>query len=285
VSVLTIALVTVREVSRRRLVLALVLLSAVAIALTGWGFSRLPGVHNRDGTLLSSADVSVISSQLLIFVLFMFSAVLGLGAVMVAAQSVSAEVESGQALAVLARPIERAQVILGKWLGLGTLIVIYAAVATAIEFAVVRWATGYLPPHPVEASAFVAGEGLVLLTLTLFLSVRLSGITAGVIALMLFFITWIAGVAGAVGTVLSNGPIEATGTVSRLLLPSDGLWRGAIFNMEPATVVAVASGSREAAANPFTSVTPPAGAYLLWVVAWVAAVVVLTILAFRRREL
>ena len=284
-SVLTIALVTVREVSRRRLVLALVLLSAVAIALTGWGFSRLPGVHNRDGTLLSSADVSVISSQLLIFVLFMFSAVLGLGAVMVAAQSVSAEVESGQALAVLARPIERAQVILGKWLGLGTLIVIYAAVATAIEFAVVRWATGYLPPHPVEASAFVAGEGLVLLTLTLFLSVRLSGITAGVIALMLFFITWIAGVAGAVGTVLSNGPIEATGTVSRLLLPSDGLWRGAIFNMEPATVVAVASGSREAAANPFTSVTPPAGAYLLWAVAWVAAVVVLTILAFRRREL
>ena len=76
---------------------------------------------------------------------------------------------------------------------------------------------------------------------------------------MLFFITWIAGVAGAVGAVLNNGPIEATGTVSRLLLPSDGLWRGAIFNLEPATVVAVASGSREAAANPFTSVTAPAG--------------------------
>ncbi len=168
----------------------------------------------------------MISSQLLIFVLFMFSAVLGLGAVMVAAQSVSAEVESGQALAVLARPIERAQVILGKWLGLGTLIVVYAAAATAVEFAVVHWATGYLPPHPVQAAAFVAAEGLVLLTLTLCLSVRLSGITAGVIALMLFFITWIAGVAGAVGTVLNNGPIEATGTVSRLLLPSDGLWRG-----------------------------------------------------------
>lgn len=284
-SVLTIAMVTVREVSRRRLVLALVVLSVVAIALTGWGFSRLPGVHNRDGTLLTPADVTVISSQLLIFVLFMFSAVLGLGAVMVAAQSVSAEVESGQALAVLARPIERAQVILGKWLGLGTLIVVYAAAATAIEFAVVHWATGYLPPHPVEAAAFVAAEGLVLLTLTLCLSVRLSGITAGVIALMLFFITWIAGVAGAVGTVLNNGPIEATGTVSRLLLPSDGLWRGAIFNLEPATVVAVASGSREAAANPFTSVTAPTGPYLAWAAAWIVAVVALTIVAFRRREL
>jgi ABC-type transport system involved in multi-copper enzyme maturation permease subunit len=283
-SIVTIAMMTVREVSRRRLVLALVVLSGVAIALTGWGFSRLPGLHDR-GVPLTNAEVLAISSQLLIFVLFMFSAVLGLGAVMVAAQSVSAEVESGQALAVLARPIERAQVILGKWLGLGALIVVYAAVATTVEFLVVRWATGYLPPHPIEAAAFVAAEGLVLLTLTLCLSVRLSGITAGVIALMLFFITWIAGVAGAVGTVLNNGPIEATGTISRMLLPSDGLWRGAIFNLEPATVVAVASGSREAAANPFTSLTAPAGAYLAWAAAWVVAVVLLTILAFRRREL
>ncbi len=283
-SVVTIALMTVREVSRRRLVLALVVLSGAAIALTGWGFSRLPGLHDR-GVPLSPADVTLISSQLLIFVLFMFSAVLGLGAVMVAAQSVSAEVESGQALAVLARPIERFQVILGKWLGLGSLIVVYAAVATSVEFVVVHWATGYLPPNPAAAAAFVAAEGLVLLTLTLGLSVRLSGITAGVIALMLFFITWIAGVAGAVGTVLHNGPIEATGTISRMLLPSDGLWRGAIYNLEPATVVAAASGSREAAANPFTSLSAPTGAYLAWSLLWVAAVVALTILAFRRREL
>jgi ABC-type transport system involved in multi-copper enzyme maturation permease subunit len=283
--VLAIAMVTVREVSRRRLVLALVLLSAVAVAMTGWGFTRLPGIRDRDGIPVSPAELTLITSQLLIFVLFMFSAVLGLGAVMVAAQSVSGEVESGQALAVLARPVERAQVILGKWLGLGALIVVYAVMATAIEFLVVRWATGYLPPHPFAAAAFVAAEGLVLLTLTLLLSVRLSGITAGVIALMLFFITWIAGVAGAVGTVLNNGPIETTGTISRMLLPSDGLWRGAIFNLEPDAVIAVASGSREAAANPFTSVTAPTGAYIAWAVVWIAAIVALTIVAFRRREI
>ncbi len=283
-SVLAIAMVTVREVSRRRLVLALVLLSAVAVAMTGWGFSRLPGIRDR-GVPVSPAELALITSQLLIFVLFMFSAVLGLGAVMVAAQSVSAEVESGQALAVLARPVRRAEVIVGKWLGLGALILVYAAAATGVEFLVVRWATGYLPPHPVAAAAFVAAEGLVLLTLTLCLSVRLSGITAGVVALMLFFITWIAGVAGAVGTVLNNGPIEAVGNVSRLLLPSDGLWRGAIFNLEPATVVAVASSSREAAANPFTSLSPPATAYMAWAAVWLVAVVVLTIASFQHREL
>jgi ABC-type transport system involved in multi-copper enzyme maturation permease subunit len=283
-SVLAIAMVTVREVSRRRLVLALVVLSALAVAMTGWGFSRLPGLRDH-GVPVSPAELTLITSQLLIFVLFMFSAVLGLGAVMVAAQSVSAEVESGQALAVLARPVRRSDVIIGKWLGLGTLIVVYAAVATAVEFLVVLWATGYLPPHPVTAAAFVAAEGLVLLTLTLCLSVRLSGITAGVVALMLFFITWIAGVAGAVGTVLNNGPIAATGTISRMLLPSDGLWRGAVFNLEPDAVITVASGSREAAANPFTSLSAPTSAYIAWALVWIAAVVALTIVAFRRREI
>ena len=282
--VLVIAAMTVREVSRRRLVLALVLLSAFAVVLTGWGFSRLPGIRDH-GVPITAADLTLVSSQLLIFVLFMFSAVLGLGAVMVASQSVSGEVESGQALAILARPVHRAEVILGKWIGLCSLIVAYAAVATTAELLVVRWGTGYVPPHPVAAAAFIAVEGLVLLTLTLLLSVGFSGITAGVIALMLFFITWIAGVAGAVGTVLNNAPIEAIGNVSRLLLPSDGVWRGAIFNLEPETVVAVASGSREAAANPFTSLSPPATAYLAWVAAWVVVVVGLTIVAFRNREL
>jgi ABC-type transport system involved in multi-copper enzyme maturation permease subunit len=283
-SVVAIAMVTVREVSRRRLVLALVLLSAVAVALTGWGFSRLPGLRDH-GVPLTHAELILISSQLLIFVLFMFSAVLGLGAVMVAAQSVSAEVESGQALAVLARPVRRAEVIVGKWLGLGALVLVYAAVATTVEFLVVSWATGYVAPHPAAAAAFVAGEGLVLLTLTLCLSVRLSGITAGVVALMLFFITWIAGVAGAVGSVLNNGPIAAVGTVSRMLLPSDGLWRAAVFNLEPDAVVAAASGSREAAANPFTSLSAPTAAYMAWALVWVAGVVVLAIVAFRRREI
>ena len=283
-SVAIIAMMTVREVSRRRLVIALLGLSAGAIALTGWGFSRLPGLRDH-GVPLTHAEVTLITSQLLIFVLFMFSAVLGLGAVMVASQSVSGEVESGQALAVLARPVRRAEVIAGKWIGLGGLVVLYAAVAVALELLVVRIATGYVPPHPASAAAFIAAEGLVLLTLTLLLSVRLSGITAGVIALMLFFITWIAGVAGAVGAALHNGPIEATGTISRLVLPSDGLWRGAIFNLEPDAVVAVASGSREAAANPFTSLSAPTAAYVAWAVAWVAVVVVLTVVAFRRREI
>ena len=40
-TVLTVAAVTVREASRRRVILAVAGLTVVLLALSGWGFSRL----------------------------------------------------------------------------------------------------------------------------------------------------------------------------------------------------------------------------------------------------
>lgn len=281
---LTIARLTVQEVVRRRLVLALLLLTGGAIALTGWGFARLTGVHPR-GRPVTPAELALFTSQLLIFVFFMFSAVLGLGAVMVASPAISAEIESGQILAILARPIARAEVILGKWAALSGLAILYAALASGAELLVVRVLTGYLPPHPYAVVGFVAAEGVILVTLTLLLSVRLSGMTAGIVALVMFFMAWMGGIAGAVGTALGNTGVETAGTISRLALPTDGLWRGAIYNAEPEAVLAVASGSREAAANPFTATASPSTAYLVWALLWIVLVVALTTWSFRRREL
>src|SRR5438445_421104 len=85
---------------------------------------------------------------------------------------------------------------------------------------------------------FVAAEGLVLLSLGMLLSTRLSGITAGVIALVAWLMAWIAGVVGDIGTGLQNQALQNVGVVSHLLLPSDGLWRGAIYAMEPDTLIA-----------------------------------------------
>lgn len=281
---LTIARLTVREVVRRRLVLALLLLTAAAIALTGWAFGKLSEVQDQ-GRTVTPTELLLVTSQLLIFVFFMFSAVLGLGAVMVASPAISAEVESGQVLAILARPIARAEVIVGKWAALSGLAVLYAALASAAELLVVRAVTGYLPPHPFAMVAFVAAEAVVLVSLTLLLSVRLSGMTAGIVALVLFFMAWMGGIAGAVGSAVGSAAVETAGTISRLALPTDGLWRGAIYNAEPESVLAVASGSRTAAANPFTATASPSTAYLVWALVWVGVAVALTAWSFRRREL
>jgi len=100
---------------------------------------------------------------------------------------------------------------------------------------------------------------------------------------------WIAGVLGGLGIYLKADLMEQIATVTRFLLPTDGIWRGAIFALEPQVVIAVASeggrSSEQLAANPFYASTGLSGAYLAWVGAWFVIVLGLAVLSFRRREL
>src|SRR5438874_10627237 len=284
--VLVIARLTIQEASRRRLLLALVILTLIVVGFSAWGFNKITTVTNSSGQTLPTQQVDLITSQLLIVVTFMFSGVLALSAAVVAGPLISSEVESGLLLSMLARPLRRSEVVLGKWLGLGILVAAYAAGAASLELAAVDCATGYLPPHPIDLLLFVAAEGLVLLSLGMLLSTRLSGITAGVIALVAWLMGWIAGVVGDIGTGLQNPALQNVGVISHILLPSDGLWRGAIYAMEPDSLLAAlrAAGTL-GRANPFAAVDPPPTAFLAWVVFWFAAVLTLSVWSFRTREI
>ena len=283
---LVIARLTVQESSRRRLLLALLVLTLIVVGFSAWGFNKITTIPRSDGTLLPHDQVMLLTSQLLIVVVFMFSGVLALSAAVVAGPLISGEVESGLLLSMLARPVRRSEVVIGKWLGLAVLVAVYAAGSGLLEIGAVDWATGYVPPHPVQLLTYVAAEGLVLLSLGLLLSTRLSGITAGVIALVAWLMGWIAGVVGDIGTGLQNQALENVGVVSHLLLPSDGLWRGAIYAMEPDTLIAAMRALGTAGrANPFAATDPPPATFLVWVVVWFGLVLLGSVWSFRRREI
>ncbi len=284
--VLVFARLTVQESSRRRLLLALVILTLLVVGFSAWGFHKITTVTRSDGSLLPPDQVSLITSQLLIVITFMYSGVLALSAAVVAGPLISSEVESGLLLSMLARPVRRSEVVIGKWLGLAILVFIYAAGSAALELTAVNWATGYEPPHPIELVLYVAAEGLALLSLGLVLSTRLSGITGGVIALVAWLIAWIAGVVGDIGTGLQNSALQNVGTISHLLLPTDGLWRGAVYAMEPDVILtALRAAGTAGRANPFSAVDPPPTAFLAWVVVWFGVMLTLSVWSFRTREI
>ena len=284
--VLVIARLTVQEAARRRLLLALIVLTLIVVGFSAWGFHKITTVNRADGTPLPPAQVALITSQLLIVVTFMYSGVLALSAAVVAGPLISSEVESGLLLSMLARPVRRSEVVIGKWLGLAVLVAIYAAGSAFLELMAVDWATGYLPPHPLQLVVFVGAEGLTLLSLGLLLSTRLSGITGGVIALVAWLMAWIGGVVGDIGLSLQNQAVENVGVISHLILPSDGLWRGAIYAMEPdAFLATLRAAGTLARANPFAAVDPPPMSYLLWVVVWFGIMLTLSVWSFRTREI
>jgi ABC-type transport system involved in multi-copper enzyme maturation permease subunit len=279
--VLTIARLTILEAARRKLLLALAILTLLVIVLTSWGFSRLPTMKD-----VTPAQVRLAASQLTILVAFMFSGVLALGSTLVAAPAIASDIESGIALAILPRPIRRSEVLMGKWLGLALLVALYAGLSGLLEMIGIWLGTNYLPPNPAAALAFVGAEGIVLMTLALLLSTRMAPMTGGVIALVLFFVAWIGGIALAIGQAFNNDTIINIGVGSRLLIPTDGLWHGAIYYLEPSDILAAArAAGRARAGNPFFAEAPLPLSYLLWAGAWLLAVLGLGNLSFARRDL
>jgi ABC-type transport system involved in multi-copper enzyme maturation permease subunit len=277
-TVLTVAALTLREAARRRVLLALAALTVVLLVLSGWGFSRLAAES------LTSGEARLTASILLNLVMFGFSLIAALGTAFLAGPTLSGETESGIALAVLARPIRRSSFLLGKWLGLvvfGSGFVVLAGLAQCL---VVRATVDYWPPEPATALALLAAQTVVLLTLAVLLSTAISPMASGVVAVGLFGTTWVAGVVGGVGASLGNESVERVGTVSRMLLPTDGLWRGAMHAFQDPSAL-ILFGDDGGQAFPFLSVAPLTAAYLAWAAVWVAMVWGLAATSFVRKDL
>lgn len=279
---LAIARLTIREQARRRLLWALVGLTVVIVAVTGWGFQRIAEVSPVTGS-----QEALGLSQVLVMIAFMFSFVLAMTAVFAGAPALGGQVESGLALAVLARPIRRADLLLGTWLGLALVMVVYAFAAGAAELAVVELTTGYLPAEPLWAAAYMAGEGLVLLTLALVLSTRVSAVATGAVAVVAFGLTWMAGIMSAIGDLFHNAPLSSIGVVTRVILPSDILWRGAMHALEPPGDLLEAAGpvGNVFRVSPFFQGSAPPTTWIAWSVAWVVVALVVGAWLFRRREI
>ena len=281
-TVLIIAALTLREASRRRVLLALTALTVLLLALSGWGFSRVAA--ESGGSALTSGEARLTASILLNLVMFGFSLIAALGTAFLAGPTLAGETESGIALSVLARPIRRSSFLLGKWLGLvgfGTGFVVLAGLAQCL---VVRATVDYWPPRPAAALALLAGQTVVLLTLAVLLSTAISPMASGVVAVGLFGTTWVAGVVGGIGASLGNESVARVGSVSRMLLPTDGLWRGAMNAFQDPTALA-SFGDDGGEAFPFLSAAPLTPAYLAWAVLWVAMVWGLAAAAFARKDL
>jgi hypothetical protein len=112
----------------------------------------------------------------------------------------------------------------------------------------------------------------------------------GVITFTLLGLAWLAGIIEFVGRLLSSAPDSTgatammnIGTAVSLLIPSDALWRGASFYLEPPTLLAAMGSTR--AGLPFFAVAAPATPLILWSVGYVLVVLTCAVVAFSRRDL
>jgi ABC-type transport system involved in multi-copper enzyme maturation permease subunit len=268
--------------ARRRVLWVLAGLVVASVVLVGWGTDRLVSFAREDGS--SEIEIRIGVSQVLIFIAFMFSYVLAMSAAFLAAPAIASDVETGTVHAMLARPLRRAELIAGRWLGLSIVVAAYAALSGLLAIGVVALVSGHQPPEPFTAVGYLAFESIAILTVALTLGTRLPGMAAGAITVVLFGVGWFLGVLGNIALVFNATALQRVAEGARFVLPTDGLWRGVIYGLEPPLVVMLSAG-RASEANPFYAATPPPAGFVAWSVVWVLLVLGLGIVLFRRREL
>lgn len=280
---IALALLTFKELVRRKFVMTAVLATAVLVALTGWGFTYIAHEH-RHGVPMTPLQLAEISSNLVILLAYLFSFIVGMIAVFVAAPTLAADIESGVLLPMAARPISRWSLLGGRTLALAIAVSAYVSVSAFAEFFVVHAATGYFPPHPALAAGYLCLIAVAMLVLATLAATKLPGIAAGIVCVVAFGMGWMGGIAQSLGEFFGNDVIRHAGTLTQLLVPTDAMWRCAVYELESTAQIAAMAG-RHAWPGPFFVLAPPPPALVAWALCWILAVYAGASWVFARRDL
>lgn len=198
-------------------------------------------------------------------------------AIFASVDTVSGEIASHTVQALVTKPVRRWQIIAGKWLGYGAMMVLYLGLLGGGILLAVYALTGYVPPNPFAGIGLLMLESLVLLSLSLLAGTYLSTLTNGVVLFMLYGLAFIGAWVEQIGSFLQSRAAVNIGIVTSLLMPVESLWRRAAYLMQPPFASAIPS--------PFGGVSPPSAAMVIYAALYAALAFGLAMRAFSRRDL
>ncbi|RIH89241.1 ABC-2 family transporter protein [Calidithermus terrae] len=283
---LKVARFTLREVARKRLLFALALLTVLFLAFFFYGvylqeqaFER----RAREAGLERFPQAEFAWMFVVLMGLYMVNFLGSLVSVFSGVGSLSGELEAGTLHTVLTKPISRAEVVLGKWLGMSLLAFAYMAL-TGGGLLLGTWLmVGYLPPEPLAALGLMGLNAVLLLTLTLLGSSFLPTLTNGIGQVVLYGMGWTGGILGFIAQFTNTPLLERLSKASTWAIPTDALWRFASYYLQSPELLQLSR--QDAEGNPFAGNRPADPLFLLWVGAYIVAALALAVWIFRKRDL
>lgn len=274
-AVLVMAHLTFTDARRKRLLAAALGLGAafVVVFAVGLHFIALDARAR-----LAPSQQGFVVGFVLMAALYAANFLVVMTSVLVAVDTLAGEIGSGVVEALCTKPIPRAAVVLGKWLGSWALLALYAGVLCGGVLLVARIVGGYTPPNAAKGVGLMLLEGTVLLTLALAGGTRLSTVANGITVFGLYGLAFVGGWMEQIGTRVGNATARYMGIGASLLVPSEALWQLAAHIMQPPLV-------RDINLTPFSPASVPSPAMLAWVVAYLFITLIAATLLFESRDL
>jgi ABC-type transport system involved in multi-copper enzyme maturation permease subunit len=268
--------VTFREAARKKLLWLALLAGLAFLALFA------TGMHFQHKSLRGRTVPPFILYQATMgFLQVGFYAVDFLAVVMTVLTSVDAisgEIASGTIHAIATKPIARWQVLLGKWVGFIGMLTCYVVVMFGGVVAIGYFIGGVLPKNLIHGALLIVLECVLVLTVTLLSGTWFATLTNGVVVLGLHGLAFIGGWIEQIGALTNSPNLVNLGIVSSLIMPSEVLWRRAIFEMQsPIT--------RSLPVGPFSNTVAPSAAMIGYAAIYLLASLALAIRHFHQRDL
>lgn len=278
----TVALYALRESTRRRVFVVVLILTASFLVLYAVGTEAAFDVASETPNGLDLDDQVITGSTLLGLAMF---TTLFLGcvlAVFLTLGAVRGDAERGLLQPLVVRPVGRSALLLGRFLAAAGVCAAYVGTVYGSALVITALAGDWWPDHPVTPGLGLVAGVVVIAALSLLGSVFLSSNANGIAIFMVFGAGLAAGLLGQIGDALSVKSLETVAEVTSWLLPFEALYQAGLDDLTSevsgTTGVIVRLG-------PFGGAQE--GGALLWL--WTAAYLVLVGLAaraaFARRDL
>ncbi|MEO5619017.1 MAG: ABC transporter permease subunit [Candidatus Eisenbacteria bacterium] len=275
--ILTIAHLTLHEAMRRRILLAAGICGTAFLVLYTLGLHfMLREIAGRGG--MQALERQVVLNMLTLAGLFATNFLMVMTAVLLPVDTLSGEISSGVIQTLAAKPIRRADIVLGKWLGHAMVLTAYFVVLAGGVLAIARLVGHFTPPRIAQGLPLMLLEGLVLLSLSIAGGTRLSTVTNGILAFGLYGLAFIGNWVEQIGTLADNDAARYVGTVASLIMPSEAMWQRAAWHMQPAI-------TQQLGVTPFSPLSVPSPAMVWWAAGYAAAAVAFAVWGLKKRAL
>jgi len=276
-AILTIVHLTLYEARRRKILNAALIGGAAFLVVFGAAvfFANAEIIRNgntfleRQGILMLLTLAGLYASNFLAVLL----------AVLLPVDALSGEIDSGVMQTLAVKPIRRADILLGKWLGYLIIASAYLALLFFGVLAIVGVIGGHVAVHPARGLGLMLLELALLVTITIAGGTRLGTVANGVWALGFYGLGFIGGWVEQIGALAGVRSAKNIGIAVSLLSPGDALWRMAIFHLQPPIVRQMFGETAFAVAS------VPNALMVAWAAAFLAATLAWAVRSFGRRTL
>jgi ABC-type transport system involved in multi-copper enzyme maturation permease subunit len=278
---------TIQEAFHRWLLLAMLLLNILLLAVFALMLNAAYSNELVHAPSQSNPQLFLLEFDLIISILSVWAAYLLSGAmtIVLSINMTSGEIEAGTFSAIVSKPLHRAEIIFGKWLGYALILCTYTAMLFFTFLGLIFWRTGYFPEKALSALGMLEISTLVLLALTTLGSTLFPTLVNGAIVIMLFIG---APLASFIQLITTPGPtVQNITTIVNLFIPTDALWHGASYFLIPSFLYDILQqrGILRDLNTPFTSIQPLSTALFIWAILYCIILPIIGAIRFQRRDL